>query len=138
MWELYAFWGWIGPFMVYTVLSKGFTFQEAQQIGNLWAGIFIVMGALGTWFGGELSDRIGRVRALKPLLLIGLLCSLIFGWISTFPLYFIIIIGVIYGITVVGDSPIYSVAISESASENSAGLALGIQQVFGYSITIIT
>ncbi|MEH7014130.1 MFS transporter [Neobacillus niacini] len=138
MWELYAFWGWVGPFMVYTAFTHGYSADEAQQIGNLWAGLFIVIGALGTWVGGELSDHIGRVKALKPLLLIGLFCSLIFGWISSLPFVIVIIIGLIYGITVVGDSPIYSVAISELSSANTLGLALGMQQVLGYSITIIS
>jgi MFS family permease len=138
MWELYAFWGWVGPFMVFTALTHGFSITEAQQVGNLWAGIFIVIGALGTWMGGELSDRIGRVKALKPLLLIGLLSSLIFGWISSIPFSVVIIIGIIYGITVAGDSPIYSVAISELSTQNTMGLALGMQQVLGYSITIIS
>lgn len=138
MWELYAFWGWVGPFMVYTAMAHGFSAGEAQEIGNLWAGIFIVIGALGTWMGGELSDRIGRVKALKPLLLIGLFCSLVFGWISSIPFPVVIIIGILYGITVVGDSPIYSVAISELSSANTIGLALGLQQVLGYSITILS
>lgn len=138
MWELYAFWGWVGPFMVYTSFKHGFSFDQAQQIGNLWAGIFIVIGSIGTWYGGELSDKIGRVKALKPLLLIGLFCSLIFGWISSIPFFLVIVIGIIYGITVVGDSPIYSVAISELSDENTLGLALGLQQVLGYSITIIS
>ncbi|MEK5443000.1 MFS transporter [Fredinandcohnia sp. FSL W7-1320] len=138
MWELYAFWGWVGPFMVFTAMTHGFSIKEAQQVGNLWAGIFIVIGALGTWMGGELSDRIGRVKALKPLLLTGLLSSFIFGWISSIPFSVIIIIGIIYGITVAGDSPIYSVAISELSTQNTMGLALGMQQVLGYSITIIS
>jgi MFS family permease len=138
MWELYAFWGWVGPFMVYTAMIHGYSPGDAQQIGNLWAGLFIVIGALGTWMGGELSDRIGRVRALKPLLLVGLFCSLLFGWISSIPFAVVILIGVIYGITVVGDSPIYSVAISELSTANTIGLALGMQQVLGYSITILS
>ncbi len=138
MWELYAFWGWVGPFMVYTAMVHGYSSGEAQQIGNLWAGIFIVIGALGTWLGGELSDKVGRVRALKPLLAVGLFCSMLFGWLSSIPLAAVIVIGIIYGITVVGDSPIYSVAISELSSANTIGLALGMQQVLGYSITILS
>ncbi|NEU30975.1 MFS transporter [bacterium LRH843] len=138
MWELYAFWGWVGPFMIYITMKHGYSPQESQQLGNLLAGMFIVVGALGTWFGGELSDRIGRVRVLKPLLMIGLVCSIAFGWLSTTPLIVVIIIGLIYGVTVAGDSPIYSVAISELSENNTVGLALGIQQVLGYSITIIS
>ena len=138
MWELYAFWGWVGPFMVFAAMNKGNSFMEAQQVGNLWAGIFVVVGALGTWFGGELSDRIGRVAALKPLLIIGLLCSLLFGWLSAGSLLVLVLCGIVYGITVVGDSPIYSAAISELSSPDTVGLALGIQQVVGYSITILS
>lgn len=138
MWELYAFWGWIGPYMVYTTHLQGYDLESAQRIGNFWAGIFIVVGALGTWLGGQLSDVKGRVEALKPLLLFGLVCSVIFGWISSTSLILLIVIGVIYGITVAGDSPIYSVSISELSSANTVGLALGLQQVLGYGITILS
>ncbi|WP_082683423.1 MFS transporter [Fictibacillus sp. FJAT-27399] len=138
MWELYAFWGWVGPFMVYVSLSRGYDIIQAQQLGNFWAGIFVVIGAIGTWLGGQISDIKGRIPALKPLLFIGLFCSLGFGWLSSSLLPITILIGIIYGITVVGDSPIYSVAISELSATNSVGLALGIQQVLGYSVTIIS
>lgn len=138
MWELYAFWGWIGPFMIFTAVKHGYSIQGAQQLGNLLAGLFIIVGAVGTWIGGELSDHLGRVKILKPLLFIGFLCSLTFGWLANLPLFIIIFIGLIYGLVVAGDSPIYSVAISELSDRSTVGFALGIQQVLGYSITIIS
>ncbi len=138
MWELYAFWGWIGPFMIFTAMNQGSSIQEAQQFGNFWGGLFIVIGALGTWLGGKLSDTWGRVNMLRPLLAIGLVCSLIYGWLSFAPLYVVIIIGLVYGMTVVGDSPIYSAAASELSEEATVGFSLAIQQVVGYSITIVS
>jgi MFS family permease len=137
-WELYAFWGWIGPFMVYVTVLHGYSLADAAVIGNLWGGLFIIVGGIGTWIGGGLSDRIGRIGALKPLLFVGIICSLTFGWLSHAPYSVIVIVGLIYGITVVGDSPVYSAAISELSSPHTVGLALGIQQVLGYSITVIS
>ncbi|WP_181832972.1 MFS transporter [Bacillus taeanensis] len=137
-WELYAFWGWIGPFMVYVTLLHGYSLPEAQVIGNLWGGLFIVIGGIGTWIGGELSDKVGRIGALKPLLAVGMICSLSFGWLADIPYPVIVGVGIIYGITVVGDSPVYSAAISELSPPHMIGLSLGIQQVLGYSITVIS
>lgn len=138
MWELYAFWGWIGPFMIFTAQNSGFSYEEAQRFGNFFAGLFIVVGAFGTWFAGKLSDRWGRFPIVKMLLSTSLICSLLFGWLSALPFAFIVIVGLIYGVTVVGDSPIFSAAASEISDQETVGIVLAVQQVLGYSITVVS
>jgi MFS family permease len=138
MWELYAFWGWVGPFLVFAYTRQGYDWMSAQSFANLWAGSIIIIGALGTVLGGKWSDHFGRAKTLKPLLWTSLICSLGFGWLSGSSLSLLIVIGLIYGITVVADSPIYSASISELSLDDAQGLALSLQQAIGYGITIIT
>lgn len=75
---------------------------------------------------------------VKTFALDKLVCSLGFGWLSGRSLSFLIVIGLIYGITVVADSPIYSAAISELSFDEGQGLALSLQQALGYGITILS
>lgn len=81
---------------------------------------------MGTVLGGKWSDHFGMAKILKPLLWTSLFCSLGFGWLSGSPLSVLIAIGLIYGITVVADSPIYSASISELSLEDGQGLALSL------------
>lgn len=130
MWELYAFWGWVNPFF-HRALSP--------VMGEVWpallGGMAIMLGCVGTWLGGWLSDRIGRVKVLIPLQAASVFLAGIFGWLMHSPAA-VGTAGMIYGLLVVADSPIYSAGIADNVSPRYAGFALSVQQVLGYVVTV--
>ena len=64
MWELYAFWGRIGPFLVSAALTAGMGPDEAVKWGGTGAAAIILIGAPATWVWGIAADRKGRTWAI--------------------------------------------------------------------------
>ncbi|MFC0559077.1 MFS transporter [Halalkalibacter alkalisediminis] len=135
-WELYAMWSWIGPFLVFYFINKGYDQQVAFQLGNTTGALIIIIGGMATYIGGRLSDQFGRGKTASLFLLISIACTLSIGWLTFVPIFVMIIIAVIYGFTIVADSPIYNTAITEVTDPELLGIALGIQSVIGFSATI--
>ncbi|WP_227938906.1 MFS transporter [Alkalihalobacillus deserti] len=135
-WELYAMWSWIGPFLVYYFINKGYDQQLAFQLGNTMGAFIIIIGGVATYIGGKLSDSLGRGRASVLFLVISIICTLSIGWLSFVPIIIMIPIAMVYGFSIVADSPIYNTAITEVTEPELLGIALGIQSVLGFSATI--
>lgn len=134
-WELYAMWAWIGPFLVYYFKTKGYEQDSAIYLGNMVGAVVIMIGGLATYIGGRLSDSIGRVKSATMFLFISIFCTLSIGWLSMLPIYLMLTLVLIYGFTIVADSPIYNVTIVEVADPEVLGIALGVQSVLGYTVT---
>ncbi|MCX5909998.1 MAG: hypothetical protein NTY64_23180, partial [Deltaproteobacteria bacterium] len=64
MWELYAFWGWIGPFLVSAALTMGMPADAAVKWGGTLAAVIILLGAPAVWIWGVFADRKGRTWAI--------------------------------------------------------------------------
>jgi MFS family permease len=59
-------------------------------------------------------------------------CSLTFGWLLGAPLALVVSVGLIYGFAALGDSPIYSTAITEVVPAAYRGSALALRSLVGY------
>jgi MFS family permease len=102
-------------------------------------GTFIVFisGALGNAFGGLLADRIGRTKFNIIMLILSGSSSLVIGFFLNNTVV-ALIIAVIWGITVVPDSPQYSVMITELSDQDYIGTSLTVQTSVGFGITLIS
>ena len=112
MWELYAFWGWVGPAMVAAATAAG--------------------------SGGSLSDRIGRSKAAGLCLMASGLASLLFGWFIGGSLLPIILLGLWYGFWAVADTATYKAGLTDMVSTRIRGTSLGFQSALGFGITVIS
>jgi MFS family permease len=138
MWELYAFWGWVGPAMVAAATAAGSGGAEAARLGSQMASLVIIMGAPAPWIVGTLSDRIGRSTAACICLLASGLASLLFGWFIGGSLLPIIILGIWYGFWAVADTATYKAGLTDMVSTRIRGTSLGFQSALGFGITIIS
>jgi MFS family permease len=59
-------------------------------------------------------------------------CSLIFGWLIGMSLALVVAVGLLYGFAALGDSPIYSTAITEVVAPAYRGSALALRSLLGY------
>ena len=102
-------------------------------------GTFIVFisGALGNAFGGLLADRIGRTKFNIIMLILSGSSSVVIGFFFNNTIV-ALIIAVIWGITVVPDSPQYSVMITELSDQDYIGTSLTVQTSVGFGITLIS
>ena len=138
MWELYGFYGWVGPFVVAVTFFNGFTHDAALVYGNTIAATAILMGVVSPALGGLISDKIGRTKTVIMVLLVSIACSFSVGWFMTLPLYGFLTIVLIYGFFVVMESAVFKAGLSELVEPRYLGSALGVQSFLGFGVTILS
>ena len=133
MWELYAFWS----FVPLILITYNDSHQSALPV-SLWSFVIIGVGSLGCIIGGYISLKRGSAQVAFGMLLIsGIGCLLS-------PLFFhfapIVFLGalMIWGFTVVGDSPQFSTIVVQTAPKEYIGTALTIVNCIGFSLTIVS
>ena len=134
MWELYAFWAFV------PVLLMKYVETHAQNQINIsfWSFLIISSGFFGCALGGMLSVKISSARvAFFQLLISGFCCVFILASFN-FPIVLFLAFLLIWGITVVGDSPQYSTLIARTVPKELVGTALTITNGIGFSLTIIS
>ena len=133
MWELYAMWAWL---LAYTRAAF-----ETQAIGTAAASIstfFVVAsGILGCLLGGYLSDRVGRTATTAGMMIVSGSCALLMGVLFTGPLWLLMLVAIVWGISVVGDSAQFSTAVTELADRRFVGTALSVQLGAGFALTVL-
>ena len=138
MWELYAFWGWIGPYMVANTLHAGYQKVHAVSVGGVLSALVIMAGVPAVWAIGSLSDRIGRLKAIVIASLASLVVECGFGFLFGQRLEFIVLVGLWLGFWVIADSGIYKAGLTELVDAGRRSLALGVQSAAGFSLTIVS
>ena len=133
MWELYTFWTMVPVFVISTHLGRYATLGGVSGVSFIVIGI----GALGCFVGGYLSRFIGSARVAKYSLLLSGLCCLVFAltwrWLSGAETFALLIV---WGITVISDSPHFSALSAAACPRELIGSALAIQNSIGFAITI--
>jgi len=132
MWELYAMWAWFFLF-----------FSEAVLGGRGGAAAFatfvvIGIGGLGCWAGGLLGDRWGRTQTTSLMMATSGLCALVIGLFAGAPVWIVLVVGLLWGFTVVADSAQFSAIVTEVADQAYVGTALALQLALGFTLTVAT
>jgi MFS family permease len=138
MWELYAFWGWIGPFLIATLMSKGMPTDQAVSWGGMITAGVILLGAPSSWLWGMVADKKGRTFAIIVAGLCSVAGEIILGSIFSQPLALIVLAGGWIGFWSISDGGIYKAGLVEMMHPRMWGLSLGLQSALGFGITIIS
>lgn len=136
-WELYAMWGWIGPFFTAVLLQRGVGLEYAGSVGATIGASVILVGAVAPAIGGHLSDRAGRHRTVIGFMGLSSVITLGFGWLISAPLPILLVIGAVYGFVIVADSSIYKAGLTELTSEQRVATALSVQSALGFGVSVI-
>ena len=106
--------------------------MRAAGSGAYLAASFHLMGLVASLSMGTLSDRLGRGRVMLALAATSMACSFLFGWSIGWPLALVMGIGAIYAFAVLGDSPIFSAALTEAVNPAYLGSAFGFRSLVGF------
>lgn len=139
MFELYAFWIWF-PIMLKDSFENTFPDATNREVVVFFSGgtfLIFFSGAIGNILGGFISDKIGRTKFNIIMLFVSGLSGLIVGLFYSTP-YLVLTIGIIWGFTIVPDSPQYSTMITELVDNKLIGTALTIQTALGFALTIVS
>lgn len=135
MWELFAMAAWFLVFFRDHLAAVG---QEPLPMAAFVTFAAIAMGSVGSWLGGIVADRWGRTRFTISMLAISGACSITIGLFFDGVTWPIVVIGLIWGLTVVADSAQFSAMVTETGDQSYVGTALTMQMAIGFTISAAT
>lgn len=135
MWELYGFYAFVpGMIAAYAAAFPGL----ALNIPFLSFAI-IASGGIACVVAGQLSLKFPARKVAMLLLAISCTCCLLSPLLlTTSSLWLFLLFLFIWGMAVVGDSPLFSSMVAKHAQEAYRGTSLTIVNCIGFSITIIS
>jgi MFS family permease len=90
------------------------------------------MGLFASFSMGSLSDRLGRANVILAMAGTSMVCSFLFGWSINWPIALMVAIGIVYAFSALGDSPVFSAALTEVVEPSYLGAALGLRSLVGF------
>ncbi|MEP7300403.1 MAG: MFS transporter [Caldimonas sp.] len=137
MWELFAMWSWIALF-----LQDRFDGDAAHPHEQLLAKYVtfasVAAGAFGCVIGGRIADRVGRTKTIIASLFVSGTCAVVLGSFQSMPLWLVSVLCLVWGFSVVSDSPQFSAAIVELSPPGIAGTMILAQVAIGFSLTVVS
>lgn len=132
MWELYAMWAWFLVFFTAALHARG---VDDPVLAAYVTFAMFVAGGLANYSCGALGDRIGRERTAIAMMAVSGTCAATIGLLVTAPLWLLVLVGLVWGYSVVGDSTQFSTLVTELADQSYVGTALTVQMALGFLLT---
>ena len=131
-WELLGMWQWTPAFLSAALVREGLDLGRATGGGARVSALFHLTGFVASLSAGYLSDRLGRTTVIIGMLVVSTACSFVFGWLIAAPFWLLLLVGLVYGFSAVGDSPVLSVALTEMVAPHVLGSALALRSLLGF------
>lgn len=129
MWELYAMWAAMAPFLLLRLGSP--------SAASAAAFLAIAAGAPGCVLAGRWADRWGRERIASLAMFCSGALALLVGWVPV-PSGVLVALVMTWGFWVVADSAQFSALVTEVSPEDAVGTALTLQTGLGFALTGLT
>lgn len=131
MWELYTLWAFIPVW-----LAAYATYHDVALDPSILSFVIVAAGFLGCAGGGLLSEKWGSARVAALQLSISGICCVLSALFFYTHLFVFIGFLILWGVTVIGDSPQFSTLNAGNAPREYVGSALTIANAIGFLITI--
>ena len=137
--ELYAMWAWLGAALTVS-LTLTLGANQAAAAAKLITFLAIAAGAISCVIGGRVADKIGKARFTIYAMLVSGLSAIAFGiaLASSAPVILLGLLAIIWGASIIPDSPQFSALVADHAPADQVGSLLTLQTALGFTLTIIT
>ena len=134
MWELYAMWTWMPPFLRASLAARG----EPPRLAETASFVVIGSGFVGCVAAGLLADRYGRTAVTSAAMAVSGLCCLSIGLLFAGPPAALLALAAVWGASIVADSAQFSACVTELADRRYIGTALTVQTCIGFLLTMVS
>lgn len=130
-WELFGLRSWIVAFLVYA--------QSLQHDGasgwspSLIAAVINLVGWPASVFGNEFAVRFGRQRVVIFVMAASALYACMFGFTASLPFLAIVVLSLVYGVTVTGDSASITAGVVAAAQPDQRGATMAVHSCIGFA-----
>lgn len=131
-WELLAMQAWLPAFLAASARLAGSDATLSASLGAALTAIAYLGSMVGSIAGGAISDRMGRTWTMLLMSCASLACSFAFGWLVSLPLWFLAAFAALYNFAAIGDSSVYSTAVTELVPPRYIGAAYSVRSVLGF------
>jgi MFS family permease len=138
MWELYALWTLAPLIFLLWIDSTGQAWGFTPAHASLLSFLFIGAGSLGCVLGGYASRKMGSGPIAFAALATSGLCCVMFPLLWPVAGLGLLLVLLIWGISVAGDSPQFSALASHFAPTGATGSALAVMNGIGFFITTLS
>lgn len=133
MWELYAMWAFTPLLLIAYNSNHGTEIPVA-----LWSFLVIAAGGIGCVVGGYFSLKKGSPKVAFAMLLTSGSCCLLSPIFFHLPSPVFLLFLLVWGFSVVGDSPQFSSLVAKTAPSEYIGTALTFVNCIGFALTIVS
>lgn len=137
-WELLGMWAWIPAFLAASAALSGADLAGAAVSGAYLSAALHITGAVAAGSAGRLSDHLGRRAVMVALAALSACLSLSIGWLVAWPVYVLLLLGLVYSFAAIGDSPVLSVALTEVVEPGFLGSVLALRSLLGFGAGAIS
>ncbi len=135
MWELYAFWAWVGVIAGTSYAAAG---VESPWATKLTAFLAIALGGLACVPAGRWGDRFGKARIAAGAMVLSGMLALVAALAWGGPAWLAGLVLVAWGVAVVPDSAQFSALVADYAPPERAGSLMTLQTSIGFALTAVT
>jgi len=132
MWELYAFWTLV-PLLAARELAR---LEQGDWLVSWVAFAIIGIGAAGCVIGGRLSRSLGSEWVARWALTVSGAICLTYPLLAQMPPILLLGLMLVWGLSVIADSPQFSALAAASAPKESVGSSLAVMNAVGFGLTL--
>jgi MFS family permease len=118
-WELLGLWAWLPAYLA-AAARRTHEPEAAASVGSLLAALSFATNAVGS--------------VMAVMTVASLACSFAFGWLFGLPLWLLTIVAIVYNLVALGDSSVYSAALTELVPADSLGAAYSLRAAIGFGL----
>jgi MFS family permease len=135
MWELFSLRSWVVAFLEY---SRRLAPAEAWSLSPTQVAALInLIGLPASILGNELARRWGRRTTVVRIMLVSALLSPLVGFAAPLSYGLVVVLSLVYGVFVLGDSASLTAGAVASAPEGGRGATLAVHSTLGFGAAFL-